>query len=301
MEWVETTGKTVEAALDAALDQLGVDEQDVDYQVLSEPKTGLFGRLKGEARVRARVKPVSREKPDHGRQRGGGRRSERGSRSKSKKAPAGAGRGGQKSSKGAASTAPGGKPDAKPGASKRRRRRGSGTSKTGPDRAEQNTEGNKTVEEHLTVEEQSEMAVDFATGLVEAFGARAEVTSTLEDEDNILVEITGDDLGLLVGPKGATLAAVEELVRTVVQRSTAGGSARVHVDVGGYRAKRRAALSAFATEVADRVIDSGEDKALEPMSAADRKVVHDALSDVEGVETSSEGEEPRRRVVVHLA
>jgi len=64
MEWVETTGRTIEAALDAALDELGVDENDVEYEVLQEPKTGLFSRLgSAEARVRARVKPISREKP----------------------------------------------------------------------------------------------------------------------------------------------------------------------------------------------------------------------------------------------
>src|SRR3954451_16963888 len=70
MEWVETTGATVAAALDAALDQLGVDDDEVEYQVLQEPKSGLFGRLGGHpARIRARVKPVSREKPGD-RQRG---------------------------------------------------------------------------------------------------------------------------------------------------------------------------------------------------------------------------------------
>src|SRR4051812_37922504 len=70
MEWVETTGATVAAALDAALDQLGVDDDEVEYQVLQEPKAGLFGRLGGNpARIRARVKPVSREKPGD-RQRG---------------------------------------------------------------------------------------------------------------------------------------------------------------------------------------------------------------------------------------
>lgn len=64
MEWVETTGRTVEAALDAALDELGVDEAEVEYEVIEQPRSGLFGRLGGsEARIRARVKPVSREKP----------------------------------------------------------------------------------------------------------------------------------------------------------------------------------------------------------------------------------------------
>ena len=98
----------------------------------------------------------------------------------------------------------------------------------------------------ISVDEQADQAVEFTRGLVEAFGAKAEVASHLEDEDTVLVDVTGDNLGLLVGPRGATLAAVEELVRTVVQRQTGGHGARVHVDVAGYRAKRREALSEFA-------------------------------------------------------
>src|SRR5713226_8336520 len=69
MEWVETTGRTIEEALDAALDELGVDEHDVEYEVLARPRSGLLGRFGGEARIRARVKPISREKPGEARRR----------------------------------------------------------------------------------------------------------------------------------------------------------------------------------------------------------------------------------------
>ena len=84
MEWVETTGKTVEEALDAALDMLGVHEEDVEFEVVTEAKSGFLGRFGGaEARIRARVKPISREKPDDRRRRRGGRsRGESGSRSR---------------------------------------------------------------------------------------------------------------------------------------------------------------------------------------------------------------------------
>src|ERR671919_759347 len=99
MEWVETTGRTIEGALDAALDQLGVDENDVEYEVLARPRGGILGRFGGEARIRARVKPISREKPGEARrrtrrQRGGERRgTERGGRAEGRepaRAPAGA-------------------------------------------------------------------------------------------------------------------------------------------------------------------------------------------------------------------
>jgi spoIIIJ-associated protein len=153
----------------------------------------------------------------------------------------------------------------------------------------------------VPVEEQAREAETFTRGLIEAFGAPATVGVTIDEEGGVLVDVQGQDLGLLVGPRGVTLQAIEELVRTVVQRSTEGRGARINVDVAGYRARRREALTRFATDVADKVRDSGRDQALEPMSASDRKVVHDTVAALDGVTTVSEGEEPRRRVVVRPA
>src|SRR5918996_2061124 len=100
MEWVEVTGRTIEEALDAALDQLGVDENDIEYEVLEEPRRGFLGRMAGTARIRARVKPISREKPDRRRRsgarsdgRGGGGRSEGRQRGGARPAAATAGQG----------------------------------------------------------------------------------------------------------------------------------------------------------------------------------------------------------------
>ncbi len=154
--------------------------------------------------------------------------------------------------------------------------------------------------DEVSLEEQRASAEEFTRGIVDAFELGASVNATIVDE-GVLVDVTGDDLGLLLGPKGATLQAIEELVRTAVQRQTEGRGARINVDVGGYRAKRRAALAEFAVSVAEQVRESGEERSMEPMNASDRKVVHDALSDVEGIETGSEGEDPRRRVVISRA
>ena len=104
--------------------------------------------------------------------------------------------------------------------------------------------------------------------------------------------------GILVGRGGATLGALQELARTVVQSRTAGPTERILVDVAGYRAKRSEALQRFTRQVAEEVLSSGSEQALEPMLAPDRKVVHDTVSEIDGVETRSEGEEPRRYVVV---
>ncbi len=154
--------------------------------------------------------------------------------------------------------------------------------------------------EPATAAEVGEAASEFVRGLVDAFGVEGSTSVAELDVDTIEVRVEGSDLGLLVGPKGATLGAVQELTRTVVSRVEPGGrNIRVHVDVAGYRARRRDALERFTRQVAEQVLETGTTTALEPMSAADRKVVHDAANAIAGVHTTSEGEEPRRRVVLH--
>ncbi len=154
------------------------------------------------------------------------------------------------------------------------------------------------MEESLTLEQQGEAAKEFVAGLVQEFGLSAEVMFAEVDEDTVQVSATGDDLGLLVGPRGATLAAVQDLTRTFVQRQSENRTDRILVDVGGYREKRAAALRRFAEGIVTEVKAADEERALEPMSPADRKVVHDAVNEMEGVETRSEGTEPSRYVVI---
>jgi spoIIIJ-associated protein len=145
---------------------------------------------------------------------------------------------------------------------------------------------------------QGEVAVKFLNGLVDAFGLTASVAVRSVNDSAVEVAVDGADLGLLVGPRGATLQAIQELTRTAVLRETGMREGWVIVDVAEYRVKRRAALEKFALQVADQVTSGGNAVRLDPMPPADRKVVHDILNTVDGVETTSEGEEPRRRVVV---
>ena len=152
--------------------------------------------------------------------------------------------------------------------------------------------------EDVPLETQGEVASAFVSGLLSSFSGGASVGVREVDEDTIEVVVTGHDLGLLIGPKGATLAALQDLTRTVVQRRTGAHNGRILVDVAGYRQKRREALERFTGEVAAAVRTSGERRVLEPMHPADRKVVHDTVNDIEGVTTTSEGEEPRRRVII---
>jgi spoIIIJ-associated protein len=150
----------------------------------------------------------------------------------------------------------------------------------------------------FSLEDQAELAEAFARGLVERFGLPATVTARAEGDDDVTVDIQGTDLGLLIGPRAATVDAVQELVRTAVQRRIGGHGARIHVDVAGYRARRQEALAEFARQAAQRALESGRDQVFEPMSPVDRKIVHDIVNEIEGVATVSEGEEPRRRVVI---
>ena len=104
---------------------------------------------------------------------------------------------------------------------------------------------------------------------------------------------------MLIGPKGQTLTAVHELSRTVLQRRATGRhQGRVRIDIGGYRQRRQEALARFVQAQAEDVRTEGVAKALEPMNAVDRKIVHDTVNEIDGVSTISEGTDPGRRVVL---
>lgn len=153
----------------------------------------------------------------------------------------------------------------------------------------------------ITLAEQADVAKEFIEGLLDQYGLSASVEVRELDEQTVELAADGEGLGLLVGPKGATLAALQDVTRTVVQRRFPHRTDRILVDVAKYRERRSAALQRFTQQVAAEVIETGSERALEPMSAADRKVVHDTVVTIDGVESSSQGEEPNRFVVVSPA
>ncbi|MDA8273760.1 MAG: KH domain-containing protein [Actinomycetota bacterium] len=156
-------------------------------------------------------------------------------------------------------------------------------------------------EASLTLEQQGDAARTFLSGLFDAFGYEASLDVHVLDDETVEVRAHGENLGLLVGPRGATLAAVQDLTRTFVQRQSEARTDRILVDIAGYREKRTAALQRFTTGIVEEVVASGEERALEPMSPADRKVVHDTVNALEGVRTRSEGVEPHRYIVIEPA
>lgn len=152
-----------------------------------------------------------------------------------------------------------------------------------------------------TMEEQQTMVGEFLEGLARSFGVEASASVVTADDDSFEINLDGpaDQLGLLIGPRGQHLVSLHEVTKTMLQRRLPGATrARIRVDVGGYRATRRAALETFVQELIVQVRDSGEERGLEPMNSSDRKVVHDTVNDADGVKTVSIGEEPRRRVVI---
>ncbi len=353
MEWVETTGRTVEEAKDAALDQLGVDELDSEIEVLGEVKTGLFGRVRAPARVRARVKPTParpRTKGGVGRQRrprvgapdGGGEegnaqgRNQLSDRVETEVSPGPAPGTGDPPDRapssgpmGEAGTAAGAEPDDRqengggppaPVADSGRSAslaggpvdtdgwEGSVGHREGESRVDEppagpleTNGGDVTDQEEVSLADQGEIARRFLVGLLERFDVGGSVEVTIVDDETVEVGVGGRDIGLLIGPRGETLGALQELTRTVVQRQVGRQHGRLQVDVGGYRRKRRDALEAFTRRIAEEVGATGVAQVLEPMGPADRKTIHDTVNVIAGVATTSEGEEPRRHVVIRPA
>jgi len=334
MDWITTSGRTLDEAKSHALDQLGIVADEAEFDIVSDVEKGLFGRVKSEAKIRARVRPKQTAvKEERGRrrgssggkgnrnQKGGGRGSnnkgkkseskrndgESSSGSKKQNARSGEPRGGnsQREKAGNGRTS-----DDDANGNGRRAKSDEGKGGDSPKReaapkSEKQTKSNKakrdTVDEHMSRQDQERAAQGFLEGVLDAFAMTGSVAVVEEaaDDDAIEMTVSGDELGLLVGQKGVTLNSLQELTRTVVQREADGAKTdRLRVDVAGYRARRTVALRAFAAQIATDVIESGTEKLLEPMGPADRKVVHDAVNDIDGVETGSEGEEPRRRVVI---
>jgi len=149
------------------------------------------------------------------------------------------------------------------------------------------------------LEEQADSVADFVEELLGHMGIDAVAEPNL-DGGHMYVDIVGDDeddMALLIGRHGQTLDAIQELTRTIVARRL-DERIRVIVDVEDYRKRREDRLEQRAREVAARVLRSGKEEELEPMNPYERKIVHDAVAKVDGVESVSRGEEPDRAVVI---
>ena len=276
MEYVEieVRARTVELAVEAAMQELEItDREEVSVQVITEPVKGFLGMGGQDAVVRVKRQPARKRR---GRGRGQGDRSQ--SQTKN---------------------------------NKNRQQERSKDGKNGdkrPDRQQSNMRsGGKHVRTEskvsderpdMTLEEQATVTREFLEGLVDAFGLEGTVTTVIED-DVIIADVSGAQTEAMVGVRGAVRSAIHELTRTVLQRYSK-DTARIRLDIAGYAERRRKALSIYAEQLIEQLAEEGGEIMLEPMSPADRKVIHDAAAAHDNVTSYSEGEPPRRFVVLSL-
>jgi spoIIIJ-associated protein len=267
---VEMTGPTVQEAVGRALLKLGLTREEVDVEVIAEPRKGLFGSTK-PAVVRVRARSTAG-----------------GSGPTSAAAPAAA------RSEAPAPAAPTAHPT-QPDRPEEAQVTDTDTTTAVDDATE---ERELTPEERLNqLDEEADLAADFVEGLLDRLDLPGDIEIEITEEQALLnLEDVGS--GLLIGRRGATLDALQELVRCAVQRQTERRS-RVRIDVEGYRARHVEKLRDRCREVIAQVRESGESIRLEPMDAYERKLMHDVVAKSGGVTSSSEGAEPKRRVVIH--
>ena len=289
-----TAGKTIDLAIEAALNQLGLDRDSVSVTVLQQAKPGFLGFGAQPAKVQVAYEApdpvVVPEKP----------KSALGSASRSKpkakpvekkpeapKAPV------EKKPE-PVKPAPEKKVEA-PKAEKSKKERRSEAPKA-EKKPEKKVEAPKVYApaEAGSTEEKIEV---FIKGLLEKMGSDAVPHAWKENENTYKVELTGSDLGYLIGRRGDTLDAIQHLANYTVNRDV-DGHIRINVDAECYREKREDSLRRYARKKAQQVLKARRRTTLEPMNAYERHVIHAALQDMENITTHSTGTEPNRRVVI---
>jgi spoIIIJ-associated protein len=272
---IEVRAKSVDLAVEAAMQELGVADRDqLSVEVIQEPERGFLGIGGQDAVVRVK------------RRKGRRRRNERKKTSQSQASTGGSKQRGQASAKNG-------------GGNQRGQRQQARDKGRDMSRNEEQREPKIDDRPEMTIEEQARIAGEFLEGLVSAFGLEGTVT-TIVEEDVIVADVDGEQTEALVGVRGSVRSAIHELTRTVMQRY-AQDTARLRLDIAGYAERRRQALTIYAERLIDQLLEEGGEIMLEPMSPSDRKVIHDAAAARDGVGSYSEGEAPRRYVVLTAA
>ncbi len=265
IKWIEATGKNEEAAIAAALSQLGLERDDVSVEVLDRAKSGFLGLGSTPARVK-----VSYEGPDEAPVKPAPPVKET-PRAEGKEAPKA-----PPVKEGPKAEAPKAAPVSRPEAPKAPTEEAQGEAEP------QDTE---------------ERAKAFLTGLMAQMGVEATPVMKPRAEGGFQVTLEGEKLGALIGHRGETLDAIQQLCNYAVNRGRT-RRVRIHIDVENYRSKREEALQRLATKVAAKVVKYRRNVTLEPMNAYERHVIHEALQEYPDVLTYSTGTEPNRRTVV---
>lgn len=260
LKWIETTGKTEEAAVQAALEQLGLDRDSVSVEIVDRAKAGVFGIGSKPAKVR-----VSYEAPDE-------------------PAPA------EEVPAPEVITPAPAEPEV-PAEPEIEEVQPAPAEEPAPAPA---APAAKAVPAGNTVEDSIRA---FLSGLLSHLGTQAEVCIEPKEDSIYLVTLEGQKLGALIGHRGETLDAIQQLTNYSINRGRA-HRVRIHIDAENYRAKREDSLKRLANKVAAKVVKYRKNITLEPMNAYERHVIHETLQDVPDVITYSTGTEPNRRTVV---
>lgn len=268
---IEIKAKTVDLAVEAAMQELGVESREqLVVEVIEDPVKGFLGMGGQDAVVRVKKRPPKKRRNRRNR----GDKSRDGQKNEQNRRQ-------DKSNKGKNGSR---KPDKQANGPKSAGKHVKREKKMSDDRPE------------LSLDEQATVAREFLEGLVESYGLEGVVTTEIDD-DVIVADVRGDQTEALVGVRGTVRSAIHELTRTVLQRYSA-DTARLRLDVAGYAERRREALSIYAEQLITQLMEEGGEIMLEPMSPADRKVIHDVAGSHEEVTSYSEGEPPRRYVVL---
>ena len=330
VEWVEVRGKTVDVAVAAAMQELSIaDREGIDIEIIQEPEKGFLGMGGKDAIVRVKPRSQSRNRkrrrgrgegesdrrpaqgsPSGSRPQSDGNQSDRLQGGRSDGSRGGPRTGNNQGSRGRSQARPptgqdrSSRPARPSGDDSRQRpsnRPGNDRHRERDSRVNQSRSAGPPREREARLStanphEQAPMVEEFLNGLVASFGLDGQVNVSVDDEV-IVVTIDGEQTEALVGPRGSVMEAIHEITKTVLHRQV-DDTARVRIDIAGYAERRRQALSIYAAQLIDQVLGEGGEIMLEPMSAADRKVIHDAVAECEGVRSYSEGEPPRRYVVI---
>ena len=258
LKWIESTGKTEDAAIEAALQKLGLDRDDVSVEVLERAKSGFLGIGSCPAKVK-----VTYEAPDE-----------------PEEAPA---------------------PEPvreEPRPAPQAERRPAPEKKSAPEKKPAPERPAEPAAAAPAADDEKATKIDaFLTGLLEHMGADARPVVKVDENGTYQVELVGQELGSLIGRRGETLDAIQQLTGYAVNHGQS-KRVRIHVDAEGYRAKREESLVRLAHKVAGKAVRYRRNVTLEPMNAYERHVIHTALQETPDVTTYSIGTEPNRRTVV---
>lgn len=247
----EFSAKTVDEAKALAAEEFGVSEDEIEFDILEQPRKTLFGGLKGEARVRA-IYEAPAETPS---------------------APP--------------------KPEEKPVAAVE-------APKTESEDVSEDEDGFGKLPEDFDVNKSVKVqtAIKYLTDVLHALGLENFKITPIKKNGNVVLDISGEKLGVVIGKRGETLDSLQYLAILASNRSEE-SFCKLSLDCNGYRDKRNEALEALARKTSAKVIKQGRKIALEPMNPYERRIIHSCVAEIEGVSSRSTGTEPYRKVVIY--